>query len=201
MKTFDVTTLFGTEPNCSLSASRYADNDHIALQVWCEDGPFADLTVNLPETIRYPKNFGYVNTNNFPQAVELIRNLGIGEWTGGLYSSEYCTYPLYEFNLDAIRRYTDAEPDGSEETELWCWARIIIKGTRPQIKGFLEGSTDRSEQEFMDALHEGRIRLEGDACVSSPLIDLYNEQYGTSYESADWNCYLIRDTVLTEKGE
>lgn len=104
-KTFDVHTRFGTEKDCAFSVGRYADNDHIAISIWCADGPFADLTVNLPETIRYPKNYGYVDTNNFPEAPELIERLGIGKWTGGLCSSGFCTYPLYEFDEAAVHDY------------------------------------------------------------------------------------------------
>lgn len=105
--TFEVNTMWGTTPDCFLNVSRYSNNDHIAISVWSEsEGPFSGLTVNLRETIRYPKNFGYVDTNNFPGAEELIERLGIGKWTGGLFSSGFCTYPLYEFDEKAIERWT-----------------------------------------------------------------------------------------------
>ena len=106
MKTFEVKTPWATTPDCTLAVSRYANNDHIAISIWCEDGPFADLTVNLPDVKRYPKNFGYVDTNNFPQGVQLIMRLGIGKLTGTYASSGYCSYPLCEFNEAAVHDYT-----------------------------------------------------------------------------------------------
>ena len=109
MKTFEVKTPWATTPDCTLAVSRYANNDHIALGIWCEDGPFADLTVNLPDVKRYPKNFGYVDTNNFPQGLELIERLGIGKWTGILKPSGWCTYPLYEFDEAVLKEWTEGE--------------------------------------------------------------------------------------------
>ena len=109
MKTFEVKTPYSYEPECVLVLNKYANNQHIALSVWCEDGPFADITVNLPETKRYPKNFGFVDTNNFPQAHRLIEQLGIGKPTGTYAQSGWCYYPLYEFDIDKIKEWTEGE--------------------------------------------------------------------------------------------
>ena len=106
MKTFKVTTMFGTEL-CTMSASKYADKaGHIALQLWCEDGPFATLTVNLPQVRKMPKNVSAVDTNNCPWAIELIKRLGIGEPTWKYATSGFCGYPIFEFNLEKIAEYT-----------------------------------------------------------------------------------------------
>lgn len=109
MKTFEVATAFSHEPNCILRRNEYSNNKHIALSVWCEDGPFANITVNLPETKRHPKNFGFVDNNNFPQAIELIKELGIGKFAGEYAHSGWCAYPLYEFDLDKITECTEGE--------------------------------------------------------------------------------------------
>lgn len=105
-KTFDVVTRFGTEKNCSLSVGRYADNDHIAIQIWCADGPYATLTVNLPETKKHPKNFAYVDVNNFPQAIELIKRLKIGKLVKQFGYSGFCAYPLFAFDEDKVHDYS-----------------------------------------------------------------------------------------------
>ena len=110
MKTFEVKIRWSTTPDCYLSVEKYAANDHIAISIWSEsEGPFADLTVNLSETAKYPKHYGYVDVNNFPEATALIERLGIGKWTGGLFSSGFCTYPLYEFDEEALKKWTEGE--------------------------------------------------------------------------------------------
>lgn len=110
MKIFEVTTMWSTTPDCFLSVDSYADNDHVAISIWSEsEGPFAGLTVNLPQTKRYPKNFGFVDVNNFPQAEALIERLGIGTDTGHLGSSGFCVYPLYEFDMKALKDWTEGE--------------------------------------------------------------------------------------------
>lgn len=105
MKTFKVTTPFGTE-KCTLSASTYAGKSgHIALQLWCEDGPFATITVNLPGLRGTKRNVSCVDVNNCPWAPALIKKLGIGKDTGHYLCSGFCTYPVYSFDVDKIAEY------------------------------------------------------------------------------------------------
>lgn len=104
-KTFDLPTLFGIEKDCSLSVGRYANNNHIAIEIWCADGPYATLTVNLPDAKRYPENYAFVDTNNFPQGPALIERLGIGERTEIRATSGFCSYPLYRFDEAAVHDY------------------------------------------------------------------------------------------------
>lgn len=105
MKSFKVTTMFGTEI-CTMSASKYADNGNLALQLWCEDGPFATLTVNLRETRKYPGNFAFIDTNNCPWAEALIRRLKLGVHTGKYAHSGFCSYPLYELDIARLSEIT-----------------------------------------------------------------------------------------------
>ena len=111
MKSFKVTTPFGTE-TCTMSASSYADKGaHLAIQLWCDEGPFATMTVNLPaQSRKYAGNFSFVDVNNCPWAPALIKKLSIGKPVAGVYAnSGWCSYPLYEFDLVAIAKYTGRE--------------------------------------------------------------------------------------------
>ena len=106
MDTFEVKTQWSECDDCVLVRNRYADNDHIALSIYSlSEGPYAGLTVNLDQTDKLPKNFGFVDTNNFPEAPELIGKLGIGKFTGEYGASGFCVYPLFEFDEEAIKKY------------------------------------------------------------------------------------------------
>jgi len=107
MKTFDVHTMWGIEKDCTLSVGKYDNNGHIAIQIWCEDGPFATLTVNLPATKKLPMNQAFVDTNNFPGGPALIKQLGIGKRIAGSAVSGFCSYPLYEFDEEALRNWAE----------------------------------------------------------------------------------------------
>lgn len=97
---------------------------YMALQERCDDDfePYADLTVNL-EGFPCEKNRAFVDTNNFAQAEQLIWDFNLGEPTGRLGRSGYCTYPEYRFNMDEIRKYC-VNPQDIPEAE-----------TKPKAKG------------------------------------------------------------------
>ena len=109
MKEFKVTTRFGTE-TCTMSASKYADRQgHIAIQLWCEDGPFATITLNHAGLRGLSRNVSCVDTNNCPWAPALIKRLKIGEPTGHYLHSGFCSYPVYNFDTAKIAEYTGKE--------------------------------------------------------------------------------------------
>ena len=73
-----------------------------AIQMWCEDGPYATLTVNL-----YPKkcekNCAFVDTNNLGfKIVEWLESNGIAEWTYRIERSGFCEYPEMKFNAEFL---------------------------------------------------------------------------------------------------
>ena len=115
MKTFEINSFFGGSYTCCLELSEYQNNRHIAVQIWEEEGPYASLTVNLPETRRHPKNWAYLDVNNFPGGPDLVERLGIGKSTGKFSWSGYCVYPLYELYPEKIREYCEAEDESEEE--------------------------------------------------------------------------------------
>ena len=106
--TFTVKTMYAEYPNCLLSVRRYANNNHIAISVYSpEEGPIADITVNIRGIENQTDiDKSCVDTNNFPEATRLIRELGIGKYTSLELVSGWCAYPVYEFDMDKVEKYT-----------------------------------------------------------------------------------------------
>lgn len=99
-KTYTVHTFFG-DYEVWLTRATYLSNKTLAIQAWCDEGPFATLTVNL-ENFLQGKDSAFVDTNNCPWAEQFIQDNGLGEPLGVYGESGWCTYPLYQFNLDEI---------------------------------------------------------------------------------------------------
>lgn len=98
MKEFTVTTECETYSGCTYSKNQY-NNGHIAIQLYCEDGPLATLTVNVTGIESYPENYSCIDTNNCPWGEDLVKELGLGEWAGIYFRSGFCIYPVYKFNI------------------------------------------------------------------------------------------------------
>ena len=80
----------------------YRNNGNVYIGLISEDGePFADLTVNIKPLA---ENCAAVDTNDFPQAEELIKKYGLGERFAYVQSG-FCNYPVYEFNMDKVKEY------------------------------------------------------------------------------------------------
>lgn len=103
---FNVQTQYEKYENCVLSVGRYANNNHIALFVMSDKGPVAVLTVNIDRIENFPEDCSCIDTNNFPEGMDLIEELGIGEPCGAL-ASGFCIYPIYKFNLEKIKNYME----------------------------------------------------------------------------------------------
>ena len=73
---------------------------------------YGDITVNLSH--KAPDYCGYVDVNNMPELEKFIADNQLGEFTGLVEQSGYCTYPLYMFNVDRLRLLC---PDGMETYE------------------------------------------------------------------------------------
>lgn len=64
------------------------------------------MTVNLVE-LPLPEH-AYIDTNNFPEAVEFIKENELGKPLGPTRQSGFCEYPLYELDLDKLKEWEDA---------------------------------------------------------------------------------------------
>lgn len=102
--TFKMETTFAVYENCVLYRDEYSNNGHIYIGITDEEGPIADLTVNVPDIFLYPKNCSAVDTNNLREAENVIKQLGIGKLVGFSRSGFY-TYPVYEFDVKAVNKY------------------------------------------------------------------------------------------------
>ena len=90
---------------CWLEPCNYAWDDSLALKIWNRwDGPIATITVCLGDNT-IGKDEQYVDTNNCPWAEEFIAEYNLGKPTGKMMRSGYCEYPLYEFDLDELKKY------------------------------------------------------------------------------------------------
>lgn len=80
--------------------SRYASNDHLAIQLFdCDDhSPYATLTVNISGT-DIGDDMAYLDVNNFPDAEKFVRDNDLGFPMWEYAQSGFVSYPLYFFDL------------------------------------------------------------------------------------------------------
>lgn len=94
---------WGQKEEVWLTRTTYADNDSLAVQAWCKDGPYDTITVNLEESKDWVgTNYQFVDTNNCPWAPELLEKNGLGHPSGIMGFSGFCAYPLFLFEVDKI---------------------------------------------------------------------------------------------------
>jgi hypothetical protein len=105
MKTYAYNSPWGEE-NVYLEKCSY-NNATLAVQMYSDsDGswePYAVITVNLDcHTNRRTQSDtrAYLDTNNCPGIAEFLEKNGIAKFAGQFAQSGYCTYPLYEFDLN-----------------------------------------------------------------------------------------------------
>ena len=98
------------EQELTVRKYQYSQNESLYLGLYDEDNDawpyeeelYADITVNLPDSGCYPANFAYVDVNNFPEAVLIIEEYGLGKPTGRKAWNGFSCYPQYEFDLSKI---------------------------------------------------------------------------------------------------
>ena len=78
-----------------MEKTSYYNNGNLAIQLMCDEGPFAMLTVNL--NTKLAADEAYVDINNCPWAEAFIEENNLGKDTGKVGFSGFCCYPLYKF--------------------------------------------------------------------------------------------------------
>ena len=115
-KQLEMESRFSGKVKLELEISSYMDNNRIYIGLVEVDGeypePFADLTVNISAPC--PDYCGYVDINNCPELEGFIEKHGLGEFTGLMGSSGFCSYPLYLFDPEKLR---EVAPEGMENFE------------------------------------------------------------------------------------
>lgn len=94
---------YGRYEDVYLIVGWYEYYGSIAIEVWNDsDGPIVVLTKCLCDKT-LAENEAYVDTNNFPEAIEFIEQNGLGKMTGKYRQSGYCSYPLVRFDMERVR--------------------------------------------------------------------------------------------------
>ena len=106
-----------------IELNRYTADNTLAIQLYsfCPDyggfeEPFATLTVclnvqredfeNDDDYEAYMKNNrSYLDSNNCPWGADFVKKYELGKPTGYFQISGYCTYDLYEWDLDKLKQY------------------------------------------------------------------------------------------------
>lgn len=86
-----------------LMIDRYTYNDNLYIGLICEEGPYSNLTTNTD--IVLSEDEAAVDVNNFPEAREFIEMNNLGQNTGKLIQSGFCTYPVYKFDIKECKKY------------------------------------------------------------------------------------------------
>lgn len=87
---------FGQTIDVELEIAEYCSpKGRVALQLWCEDGPYATLSVNLPDE-RCGEDEFFVDVNNCPWATHFLEENGIAEDAYDFGFSGFCCYPKYK---------------------------------------------------------------------------------------------------------
>lgn len=95
----------GEETDVDIIKAQYAVNGRLALEIYCDEGPYGRLTVNIDGPV-FGDNYAYIDVNNMPGAVRFLESIGAGEATGYGCASGFVMYPLFRFNeefLDGLK--------------------------------------------------------------------------------------------------
>lgn len=92
------------EWDVGLVIDKYASNNNLAIELVDKITyePIARMTVNVIGLI---DGYCAIDTNNCPEMVEFIENYNLGTRIG-LVPSGYCIYPIYEINMEEVKKYS-----------------------------------------------------------------------------------------------
>ena len=112
-KKLEMDSRFSGKVMLELEIASYMNNNRMYIGLIDEKGErFADMTVNIDSPC--PDYCGYVDVNNCPELVDFIEKHELGEFTGLMGQSGFCSYPLYLFNVEKLR---EVAPESMEQFE------------------------------------------------------------------------------------
>lgn len=91
----------------------YAYDKSLMIRLICEEYPLATLTTCIPDGwTDKPSNWAYVDINNMPHAIDFIKKYNLGKPFTNVKGEQvvtksgYVYYPLYNFDMNEILKYT-----------------------------------------------------------------------------------------------
>ena len=105
MKTMSVKSPYSDEIyEVNTIVGNYAAFGNLAIELFdVKEGPYACLTVNVAPL--GDPTLAAVDTNNFTNAVDVIKEYGLGVDTGLRVQSGFCSYPVFKFDLNKVNEY------------------------------------------------------------------------------------------------
>lgn len=96
---------YSGEHEVELDIRTYPDNGRIYIGLITNEDGYTEHIGNVTVNIDAPaSNYcGYLDTNNLANVENFIREYNLGEFTGLMGRSGYCSYPLYAFNVHKLR--------------------------------------------------------------------------------------------------
>lgn len=99
---------YGETYELSFKISSYETYGNLAIIVMSKDKdgfiePYAHLTTNICPLEK--DNLACIDTNNFPEAIDIIEKYKLGTFTGMRIPSGYCEYPVYEMDMNELNKY------------------------------------------------------------------------------------------------
>lgn len=101
MKMYQLHTEYADYDKVVIEKSEYPNGNTAIVLIDAEEGEeIAVLTVNLGAKLGSERQ-AYLDTNNFPEGEQFIKENNFGEMIG-VGMSGFCTYPLYILDLEAM---------------------------------------------------------------------------------------------------
>ena len=104
-KTFRLATPYKVYEDCHLEVGEYY-NHHVSIKIYNNDGYSGTMTVNHDKLSEFDNNWVCIDVHNAPFLDALIKELGIGEFTGYRLMSGWMPYPVYKFDMEKVNEYT-----------------------------------------------------------------------------------------------
>lgn len=106
-------SMYGGEYQITFNTDTYANNGnlYIGMDCWEDIGngeypePYGDLTVNLG--YKCAPGCAFIDTNNNPGIMEWLIANNLGEPTGRIAQSGFCTYPEFRFYVGEVQKYVE----------------------------------------------------------------------------------------------
>ena len=96
----------------TISVRRYANDNSLCVTLHKQpdeygDDYFGSITVNLPAKL--PEDCAFIDTNKLSGVLPFLKKYGLAKPVSITANSNWCAYPLFQFNLEKLREYTSED--------------------------------------------------------------------------------------------